>query len=470
MNGRLIRTSLAFSGTLLFATCVGPMTVESAAADKKAAAKPPIQALVVTGGHAYDKPTFEAMCRSLEGIACRGAQQPKAGDEFARGRRDGFDVVVLYDMVQYTSEKHKKDFIDMLRQGKGLVIVHHAIGARQGWDEYFKILGGRYYTKGGARLARRKDKRISTWREDVHMKVQVKDKTHPITAGMVDFELIDEVYNHYDVAKDVHVLLGTDHPENEPTLAWTNEYGRSRVVYLQLGHGPGAFNNSNYRELLARAIRWVADVPDDQIATPGFKPETGKAEGAAKGEGADWIRLFNGKDLDGWEIMGDKAGWEILAGGIIRSDAGKGGNWLRYAKEEFGDFVLRVQWRVSKDGNSGVFIRAKREGSPWIAGHEIQISNAPRDDSHCTGSLYGSVAVKPRPDESPGRWHEFEIQAKGEHIVIQCDGVKVIDATYAKHAALRSRPMRGSIGLQDAHAGTGKWIEWRNVRLKRLDK
>ena len=454
----------------------------AASADKKAPAKQPadggaaaqvrLRALVVTGGHGYHKPTFNAMCRSLEGIRCRTVVQPKAGDEFAPDHRDGFDVVVLYDMVQYISERHRRDFVDMLRRGKGLVVLHHALAARQGWDEYGKIVGGRYYTKAGARAAGKKLTKVSTYRHDVHMNVKVADKAHPITADVPDYQIFDEVYKLYDVDESVHVLLTTDHPENAPTLAWTNTYGRSRVVYLQLGHGWGAYNDSNYRELLARSIRWAAPSPDDRLATPGFKPEAGKPtpQALAPDEAKGWVQLFNGKDLDGWEIMGDKAGWEILNGGVIRSDGAKGGNWLRYAKQEFGDFILRVEWRVSKDGNSGVFVRAKREGQPWVTGHEIQISNAPRDDAHCTGSLYGSVAVKPRPDESPGRWHAFEIRCEGEHFVVLSDGVKIIDATYAKHEALRSRPLRGCIGLQDAHAGPGKWIEWRNIRLKPLGK
>ncbi len=456
---------------------VSVLSASAAGAAKAPAAEKqrPLRALVVTGGHAFDQRSFGAMCRSLEGIACRQVQQPKAGDEFAPDRRDAFDVVVLFDMVQQISEKHKKDMLDMLRRGKGLVILHHAIAARQAWPEYFKIMGGQYYIKPRTPEAAKlpPPPKLSTYRHDVWIHAMVKDKTHPITAGMHDFWIFDEVYKHYDVRDGARVLLGTDHPENEPTLGWAKTYGASRVVYLQLGHGPEAYNDSAYRELVARAIRWTARVPDGQVASPGFKQEPSRKPAAAGGAAAPdepgWVRLFNGKDFDGWEIMGDKAGWEILHGGIIRSDGAKGGNWLRYAKQEFGDFVLRVDWRVSRDGNSGVFVRAKREGQPWIAGHEIQISNAPRDASHCTGSLYGSVAVDPRPDESPGRWHAFEIRCEGEHIVVICDGMKVVDATHAKHSALRTRPLRGFIGLQDAHAGPGKWIEWRNVRVKRLD-
>ena len=52
-------------------------------------------------------------------------------------------------------------------------------------------------------------------------------------------------------------LLKTSHPECTPTVAWTNTYNKSRIVYLLLGHGQEAHENPNYRKLIHNAIRWV---------------------------------------------------------------------------------------------------------------------------------------------------------------------------------------------------------------------
>lgn len=428
---------------------------------------PKLRALVLVGGHGYDKPTFEAMCRSLPGIDCRIATLPEGYAEFAPEKRKGFDVAVLFDMYQKIGDKQRQHFVGMLEDGKGLVVLHHAIASRQAWPEYFKIIGAQYYIKPRTPEAKKMPPppKLSTYRHDVDIPVIVKDPKHPITAGIRDFTLFDEVYKHYDVAADIHILLGTDHPENEPTLGWCKTYRNSRVVYLQLGHGPDAYNSSQFRELVARSIRWTARVPDARVATPGLAFDKPEAPKEPK-DGPGFEPLLDGKTLAGWQVMGNKAGWEILKRGILRSDAGRGGAWLRYAKREFGDFTLKVQWRVSLGGNSGVFVRAKRQGHPWITGHEIQISNAPRDDAHCTGSLYGSVAVCPRPDESPGRWHEFEIRCNAGRIVVRSDGVRIIDARSAEHEALQRRPLSGFVGLQDAHAPKGNWIEWRNVRIR----
>lgn len=179
-----------------------------------------------------------------------------------------------------------------------------------------------------------------------------------------------------------------------------------------------------------------------------------------------FVPLFDGKTLNGWTVMGSPAGWQVTDG-VIRSEAGKGGNWLR-TNRTYSDFVLRLEWRVSQNGNSGVFVRCKEDGNPWETGHEVQISNEPRDDLHCTGSLYGTVAVDPRPDESYERWHTFEIRCEGTRIQVIADGTRCVDADMTRDRAIRGKPLSGYIGLQDAHTGPGGWIEFRNLRLQEL--
>jgi len=178
--------------------------------------------------------------------------------------------------------------------------------------------------------------------------------------------------------------------------------------------------------------------------------------------------LFNGQDLNKWVIMGNPEGWKVQ-NGVIHSDGGKGGNWLRY-RRQFSDFILRLEWKVSPGGNSGVFIRCPAAGDPWATGHEVQISNEqpPRDEAHCTGSLYGTVAVNPRPDESPDVWHTYEIRAVGKRITVLCDGVQCVDANLDEVEALKNKPLKGYLGLQDSHTGEGGVIEYRNLRLKDL--
>ena len=185
-----------------------------------------------------------------------------------------------------------------------------------------------------------------------------------------------------------------------------------------------------------------------------------------------FVPLFNGKNFAGWEIMGQQEGWKIKDT-VIRSDGGQGGKWLR-TKKQYNNFILKVEWKVSKGGNSGVFIRTDRDlklsanGLRLTTGYEVQISNAPRDASHCTGSLYGFVAVKPRPDESADKWHTFEIRCQDNQVTVMCDGIKCIDFDQSSNKATQEKPVTGYIGLQDSHSPKGHYIEYRNVRIKTL--
>ena len=196
-----------------------------------------------------------------------------------------------------------------------------------------------------------------------------------------------------------------------------------------------------------------------------------KIVGARKTEDG-FVSLFNGKNFNGWDIMGRKEGWAIKDG-VIHSDGGQSGKWLR-SKKRFKNFILKVEWKVSKGGNSGVFIRSgtdlalRPDDMLLVTGYEVQISNARRDDSHCTGALYGFVAVKPRPDESADRWHTFEIRCQDNRVTVKSDGRKCIDFDQSTNEKTRKKPLTGYIGLQDSHSPKGHYIQYRNVRIKTL--
>ena len=67
-----------------------------------------------------------------------------------------------------------------------------------------------------------------------------------------------ETYQGRWWAEGNHVLLSTDHPNNDEPVAWTRQYGRSRVFNLQFGHDQQAYACPEYRDLLVRGIRWTA--------------------------------------------------------------------------------------------------------------------------------------------------------------------------------------------------------------------
>lgn len=184
-----------------------------------------------------------------------------------------------------------------------------------------------------------------------------------------------------------------------------------------------------------------------------------------------YLPLFNGKDLSGWEIWSDKSDFKIKDG-IIRCEHGGGGQFMLYTAQEFSDFELVVEWRVSPKGNSGVFIRSPFKEWPWETAYEIQISNEqpPRDVAHCTGSLYGYADVNPRPNETPGQWRTYVIRAEGKHITVKVDGVQVVDFNQDSEDKTKDKPLRGFLGVQDSHSGDDDtWVEYRTIKVKPLD-
>jgi len=183
-----------------------------------------------------------------------------------------------------------------------------------------------------------------------------------------------------------------------------------------------------------------------------------------------YIHLFNGEDRAGWEMRNDRDDFNI-SDGVMRSVGRTGSELMLFTAREFGDFELVVEWRVSPGGNSGVFIRAPKEGWPWETAYEIQISNEqpPRDPIHCTGSLYGYAAVDPRPDETPEQWRTYVITAEGENITVRVDGEQVVDFDQSTTEATKDKPLKGYIGIQDSHAGEGSWVEYRTIKVKPLD-
>ncbi len=92
----------------------------------------------------------------------------------------------------------------------------------------------------------------------VPLKVHIADKEHPLTQGLNDMEFAEEWYGGMWFAPDNHLLLVTDHPQNDKTIGWVRQYRKSRVCCLQPGHGPPVYQNPTYREIVARAIRWTA--------------------------------------------------------------------------------------------------------------------------------------------------------------------------------------------------------------------
>ena len=261
--------------------------------------------------------------------------------------------------------------------------------------------------------------------------------------------------------------LGTTHHEagtlwmgTDPNQSVTNLNGRFHHINNAYVAGPAVFptlgsaNPSLTALTLARRTA-LAVVSQSFGAEPGFAP---------LGSGG----------LVGWQMAGN-GGFQELGGNIIESVGGIGLLW--FTKEQFDDFILRVDFRLSwPNDNSGIFIRFPAPGSgdpanDWkpatTQGYEIQIDNTGfnpdtntfNDPLHKTGAIYTlapSNAVMP----AVGQWHTYEIEAVGNKITVRLNGQQVSQLTNA------SRSPKGFIGLQNHHAGST--VQFTRLRIKKL--
>jgi uncharacterized protein len=238
------------AGSLIFFP-FSPASIRTTVAERD-----PLRVLIVTGGHDFERTPFFATFQAMPGIQWKEAVQPSANDLWTADESRKYDVIVLYDMVQEISEGQKQNLVRLLKEeGKGLVGLHHCIGDYQGWPEFRRILGGRYY------LSKQREDGVEyqpgEFLHDQRFTVQIALRTHPITEGLRDFEIDDETYKGFYVDPGVTELLRVDHPKSGPIVGWEHEYGKARVVYIQLGHGPSAYANASYRRLVENAIYWA---------------------------------------------------------------------------------------------------------------------------------------------------------------------------------------------------------------------
>ena len=215
-----------------------------------------IRVLVVTGGHGFEQEPFFKVFQDNPEISYQAAEHPNAQKLFTAEAAKAWDVLVLYDMHQEISDAAKADFVARLKEGKGLVVAHHAIANYQAWPEYSAIIGARYYL--AATNINGVAKPRSAFKHGVDFKVHVADTRHPVTRGVKDFAIHDETYKWFDVSRDCRPLLTTDEPESNKVIGWAKTYERARVVYVQLGHDHFAYENPGYQQIVRQAIRWAA--------------------------------------------------------------------------------------------------------------------------------------------------------------------------------------------------------------------
>ncbi len=179
---------------------------------------------------------------------------------------------------------------------------------------------------------------------------------------------------------------------------------------------------------------------------------------------ADFVSLFNGKDLTGWSQRGER-GWSVNDGVLVGKTTGPSG-WLM-SDREFGDFELEFDYKLPVGGNSGIFLRAWPEGAIDGANfHEVQLlddaapqyANVPANRKN--GSVFNQLERKPPPLAPADTWTKVNIAMLGNHVTVLMNGVRVTDGQLSA-----DKRLTGHIGLQ---LYPPKGVEFRNIRVREL--
>lgn len=234
-------------------------------------------------------------------------------------------------------------------------------------------------------------------------------------------------------------------------------------------------------------VRFLALLPlllltacgDDEVLPPGTCVNALAPEEAAAG----WRLLFDGESLDQWRSYREddaNDGWGVEGGCLTRLSGG--GDLI--TREQFGDFELKLEWRISEAGNSGIFIRGdESERTIHYTGYEMQVldnvghSDA-EDPTHRSGALYDLIEPDHDTTQPVGYWNRVHIKARGPHVEFWLNdrltasfeqGSAEWQALY-NDSKFTSRPrygtlLKGHIGLQD------HWdkVWYRNIRVLELD-
>lgn len=190
--------------------------------------------------------------------------------------------------------------------------------------------------------------------------------------------------------------------------------------------------------------------------------------GTAHAADEGFTPLFNGKDLSGWVPPNDnelRALFTAEDGTIVgRTKGDLKKNEFLVSDKPYGDFHLKAKVKI-RNGNSGIQFRSKRASDGVVSGPQADVADG------YWGLLYeerGRGILERYPEEKAkslirdGDWNDFEIIARGDHVVITINGTKVIDRTDPKF------DKEGVIALQ-VHVGPAMEVRYKDLMIKRLD-
>ena len=184
--------------------------------------------------------------------------------------------------------------------------------------------------------------------------------------------------------------------------------------------------------------------------------------------------LFKGKDLSGWEGATD--GYRAKDGELTTKDGVKGN---LYTEEDFTDFVLRFEFKLTPGANNGLGLRLFPGSHGAYQGIELQILDDTADkykdlkEYQYHGSVYGVFPAKRGYLNPVGEWNTQEVVHKGNHIKVTLNGTVIVDTDVTEASEKGTADGKEHPGLKRTSGrigflGHGAVLFLRNIRIKEL--
>lgn len=229
----------------------------------------------------------------------------------------------------------------------------------------------------------------------------------------------------------------------------------------------------------------TTEAKDSAAATPATAPATADT---------GWVSLFDGQTLKGWHTYGQTsvgAAWSADSGTIhLKPSSAKGyqtqGGGDIVSDGVYGDFDLKLEWKISKNGNSGVLFYVQDDTTKyketWNTGLEMQVldNNGHPDGKipkHRAGNLYDLIAANPETAKGPGEWNQVEIVSQKGQLDLFLNGTKVVSTTLWDEnwnkliAGSKFKNMPGWGTFKEGHLALqdhGNEVWYRNISIRKL--
>ena len=181
-----------------------------------------------------------------------------------------------------------------------------------------------------------------------------------------------------------------------------------------------------------------------------------------------FVALFNGEDLTGWE-GGEFNIWKVEDGMLVGRSPGIEHNDFLATGTAYENFILKFSFRLlNGEGNSGMQFRSRRvPNSHEVSGYQADIGEeywgSLYDESRRNRVLVDAREAGVEEVLNMKDWNHYVVRCKGDHVILELNGLKTVDYRETDPAILRS----GIIAVQ-IHGGAPMEVQFKNIRLKEL--